>query len=652
MSLSALSCKSRAPIYSSSHLLAFLTVPSLCEVANIEREYIQLHRDSTIAQLTLQPSLQNGLVVWNDSPLVRAAEQGRVLVVDEADKAPTEVLAVLKGLAEDGELLLGDGRRISRHESGPGIIEMHERFTLVVLANRPGFPFQGNQFFKQIGDCFSTRVVANPDFDSEIKLLSQYGPAVDDMLIRSIAASFAELRSLADRADIAYPYSTREAVAIIKHKQQYPSDDIISILHNVLDFDSYDTNTYGKLGEVFKRHGIGVERYASWQEAMLRSARNLRLELSDDRPSDGVSHNPPPLDIPKEGKWDDKNEAHVGGNQWAGGTGGSNTAGLGGRGGPYRLDRGHQVHQVSDEKKAEISADARKAARAMAENALKEKLQDIDMSETEWGMYQRFVEPIKGEIANLRAILNQVDMKQSEKTWLRRQSHGEVDDGRLVEGVTGDRFIYKRRGSSEEVGPAVGPKKLCFVIDVSGSMYRFNGYDERLYRCLESVNLIMESFDGMQQRFDYEIVGHSGDSPSIQFVRFGSPPSTEKQRMRVLQGMIAHSQYCQSGDHTLEAVEQAISGLSASQDGDESGGAIVIAVSDANLRRYGIHPRYLAKAIEEGNEHKVKAHCIFIGSLGEEAEEIKRELPIGRGFICMQTKELPSIIRNILSTNI
>ena len=28
---------------------------------------------------------------------------------------------------------------------------------------------------------------------------------------------------------------------------------------------------------------------------------------------------------------------HVGGNRWAGGSGGSDTAGLGGRGGPYRL---------------------------------------------------------------------------------------------------------------------------------------------------------------------------------------------------------------------------------------------------------------------------------------------------------------------------
>lgn len=49
---------------------------------------------------------------------------------------------------------------------------------------------------------------------------------------------------------------------------------------------------------------------------------------------------------PKHGKVDEKNDPHVGGNTWAGGTGGRDTAGLGGKGGPYRLDAGHDVHQV------------------------------------------------------------------------------------------------------------------------------------------------------------------------------------------------------------------------------------------------------------------------------------------------------------------
>ena len=43
---------------------------------------------------------------------------------------------------------------------------------------------------------------------------------------------------------------------------------------------------------------------------------------------------------PKFGKVDEKGEAHVGGNTWAGGSGGRDTAGLGGKGGPFRLDSG------------------------------------------------------------------------------------------------------------------------------------------------------------------------------------------------------------------------------------------------------------------------------------------------------------------------
>lgn len=99
----------------------------------------------------------------------------------------------------------------------------------------------------------------------------------------------------------------------------------------------------------------------------------------------GESLNPPALDAPKHGKEDDL--PHVGGSTYAGGTGGSNTAGLGGRGGPYRLDKGFPVHQVSDEAKAQVSAEAAAKARAMAEEALKKKLQDINMSKAESKMY-------------------------------------------------------------------------------------------------------------------------------------------------------------------------------------------------------------------------------------------------------------------------
>ena len=318
-------------------------VDRICEIANWEREYIQLHRDSTIGQLTLTPQLEDGKIVWNDSPLIRAVRDGCALLVDEADKAPVEVVSVLKGLVEDGELLLADGRRISRDgdRTDCDIIRVHPNFSLWVLANRPGFPFLGNDFFREIGDCFDARVVSNPDLESEIQLLASYAPSLNQEIIRALASSFSDLRLLSDNGDLTYPYSTREAIAVVKHLHKYPKDGLDVALHNILDFDSYDKDTYLMLGETFEKNGIAISDSLSWKEELLRyksgligdSQKNLSIEyLGSSRSEDQESLSPPKNSSPKFGKWDDDNEIHVGGNQWAGGTGGSDTAGLGGRG--------------------------------------------------------------------------------------------------------------------------------------------------------------------------------------------------------------------------------------------------------------------------------------------------------------------------------
>eukprot|EP00592_Proboscia_alata_P015615 CAMPEP_0194395964 /NCGR_PEP_ID=MMETSP0174-20130528/124715_1 /TAXON_ID=216777 /ORGANISM="Proboscia alata, Strain PI-D3" /LENGTH=212 /DNA_ID=CAMNT_0039191955 /DNA_START=3 /DNA_END=641 /DNA_ORIENTATION=- len=150
-------------------------VDRICQLANFEREYIQLHRDSSISSPTVCPTLENGKIVWNDSPLVRAATRGCVLVIDEADKAPTHILTVLKSLVADGQLLLSDGRRLTSSRfpttnadssvdstsNGSNDIATHPDFTVFVLANRAGFPFHGNDFLPEIGDCFFFYVILN-----------------------------------------------------------------------------------------------------------------------------------------------------------------------------------------------------------------------------------------------------------------------------------------------------------------------------------------------------------------------------------------------------------------------------------------------------------------------------------------------------------
>lgn len=48
----------------------------LLELLNVEREYIQLHRDTSVQSLTLSPALQDGVITWEDSPLVSAVRYG------------------------------------------------------------------------------------------------------------------------------------------------------------------------------------------------------------------------------------------------------------------------------------------------------------------------------------------------------------------------------------------------------------------------------------------------------------------------------------------------------------------------------------------------------------------------------------------------
>jgi MoxR-like ATPase len=242
-----------------------------------EREYLQLHRDTTVQSLTTSPSLEGGVVQWNDSPLVRAVRNGYVLVVDEADKAPVEVVTILKSLIEDAEMVLSDGKKIvpsgspaasrARQDSSethhpmvgnPDIIEMHPRFRMIVLANRPGFPFLGNDFFREIGDVLSCHIIDSPDKASELQLLRAYGPDVPESILQKLASAFDELRTANEQGLLAYPYSTREVVAIVKHLQAWPRDGLVWTLENVLSFDRFDKQLMQSLQEIFRRHAIPV----------------------------------------------------------------------------------------------------------------------------------------------------------------------------------------------------------------------------------------------------------------------------------------------------------------------------------------------------------------------------------------------------------
>ena len=1062
------------------------------------REYIQLHRDSSVQSLTTQPVLREGRLEYLDSPLVTAVKKGYTLVVDEADKAPLHVSSVLKGLVEGRGINLPDGRRVlpsnrsvGSNESVEQSIPVHPDFRMIVLANRPGFPFMGNNFFANMGDLFSTHAVDNPDFSSELSLIRNYAPSLSDDVINSLLAVMQELRSMADEGRLRYPYSTRESVAIARHLALFPEEGLANAVRNVFDFDSFDKDTQKLLIQVLHKHGIPLgaspnnvklarhsplppaRHFSTWslsgdkQTARALSTDLLRCsapfplsvsscsldrgyyrgqsfseivcswsvpteagtrlrdikiasdsgrkpdqylhmvatdpialytmklaqhgsvhrnntELSEDavllsdlfycyssvrrrRPhfklcplthphsgqvvlfesvsqswlwidpirrsgrwiktntaasavakkiginitdedmnvvlssegnklyaysiggyvlscldltsmqlhkqlypfpinslaqlndkkwlaasnkvaflcthgdateshfpdqihsidipniqlitsslnikcaptqsddsvqSDsqkllfsnpsvyaGVStcsagrnsistHDRPPsspgpvysaalprhrlvlnllppdgrgettleavdllnhtlteytlqkptsphtrhrayshskdtadymlataansddvimvdrfgqvlqlelaarslesslaawremagagagagdnlrvtrerfsgedVKFPKHGRVDPDNAPHVGGNTWAGGTGGRDTAGLGGKGGPYRLDAGHDVSQLSDEEKARVPDEVMRAAREMGREAFEERMREIDMSSHDAALYQQYLGKVRQQIAALKGTLTGMESKGTERSWLRHQSTGELDDSKLVDSISGDRNVFVRRGEEErEVGAPDSESKLMrLLVDVSGSMYRFNSIDGRLERSMEAVLMVLEAFKGFEEKVQLEVTGHSGDDSKVEFVCRETVPGNENERLLVLKRMLAHAQFCWSGDNTLEATQRAVKELSR-QEGDQQ---YLVVLSDANFDRYGINAKEYGDILM--SEPRVNAFVIFIGSIGDQALRLKESLPAGKAYVCMDTKDIPDILKQIFASSL
>lgn len=70
---------------------------------------------------------------------------------------------------------------------------------------------------------------------------------------------------------------------------------------------------------------------------------------------------------------------------------------------------------------------------------------------------------------------------------------------------------------------------------------------------------------GGSDHLEYALTGHSGESDNIKFVPFGAyhKVANEKKRLQIMQEMIAHTQFCMSGDNTLEAAARAVRTLKA-----------------------------------------------------------------------------------------
>jgi len=243
-------------------------------------------------------------------------------------------------------------------------------------------------------------------------------------------------------------------------------------------------------------------------------------------------------------------------------------------------------------------------------------------------------------------VLQSLEAKQREREWLRRREDGELDDRRLVEGITGERDVYKRRGVPDDAHRRQQrPKRIRFLFDCSMSMSRY-AYDGRLRRSLETAVMIMEAFRGdeLRSKYAYGILGHSGDTDGVWFAEEGKPPTSQAERFGVVRRMNAHTQFTDSGDHTVEAAERAIREI-VQRPADEY---CVFLLSDANLEAYGIGSKELTRLIR--SDPRVRVFVLFIGSLGDQAARLCRDTPPGHCRAVLDTASIPRVVRECLIT--
>jgi von Willebrand factor A domain-containing protein 8 len=124
--------------------------------------------------------------------------------------------------------------------------------------------------------------------------------------------------------------------------------------------------------------------------------------------------------------------------------------------------------------------------------------------------YEKLYSSVKNSCTQLRVILESTEAKQHEREWLKNQLSGDIDDQRLVDGITGEGRIYRKRGSPEKKHGLrqSKPKRLAFLLDCSASMARMSQWDGRLDRMASCAVMIMEGLSGFEDKFEYTIVGH------------------------------------------------------------------------------------------------------------------------------------------------
>ncbi|KAE8748568.1 hypothetical protein FOCC_FOCC004744, partial [Frankliniella occidentalis] len=135
-------------------------------VTGRELEFVALSRDTTEADLKQRREIQNGSSKYFDQSAVRAAVEGRVLILEGVEKAERNVLPVLNNLLENREMHLEDGRFLipaSQELKRWQLVRVSDDFRVIALG-LPVPKYQGNPLDPPLRSRFQARFIDTESF--------------------------------------------------------------------------------------------------------------------------------------------------------------------------------------------------------------------------------------------------------------------------------------------------------------------------------------------------------------------------------------------------------------------------------------------------------------------------------------------------------
>ena len=182
-----------------------------------EVEYVALSRDTTESDLKQRREIVSGTAHYIDQSAVRAASEGRVLLLEGIEKAERNVLPVLNNLLENREMHLEDGRLLipaSRYDNlleeyGQEemdkwkLVRVSEDFRVIAL----GLPvphYIGNPLDPPLRSRFQARDVRGLPFKEQFEVLRSIGPRVPSESISQLL-SFAHTMVTDESSNLGLP---------------------------------------------------------------------------------------------------------------------------------------------------------------------------------------------------------------------------------------------------------------------------------------------------------------------------------------------------------------------------------------------------------------------------------------------------------------